>query len=242
MVSLFGASLSLSPPASPVGSSGTCETICHGDGSCEVKYSIQHAYGGWQKGWGTCVPARYGGSCKIQEYCRIGHHVNEQCGTPCVAGKRDIGSESLSSTTDGGGYTSIESAALPTWTRATTQTTGTCETTCSYDGSCEVEWSIDDHHGHRQWGKGSCFGADFGGECNGIHKHCRIGNHVTQQCGQPCREGKRDIGSDLESSVSTSSSQEPRRPPPHKSIQTPVIINTPVISIPYNYIYKTAQT
>ena len=60
--------------------SGTCETVCHLDGGCEIRYSIeQDSY--WRKGFGTCVPARNGGACNVHEYCWIGNHVDEQCGT-----------------------------------------------------------------------------------------------------------------------------------------------------------------
>ena len=73
---------------------------------------------------------------------------------------------------------------------------GTCETFCQPNGGCEVEFSI--REGRRfRGGKGSCFPADFGGSCSGIDELCRIGNHVNQQCGEPCREGKRHIGSEV---------------------------------------------
>ena len=186
--------------------SGTCETVCHSDGGCEVRYSIEQDDSYWQKGFGTCMPARRGGACNIHEYCRIGNHVDEQCGTPCKPGKRAISPFTRPfTTTRSPSFPKKPTQSHRPWT---TTPTGTCETLCSPNGTCKVKFALDDN-GHKLWGHGMCFPENLGGECKGIHESCRRGNHVSQQCGKPCRDEKRMIGT--ESLLSTTISPNPSR-------------------------------
>ena len=40
--------------------------------------------------------------------------------------------------------------------------------------------------------KGSCFPESFGGSCTGIPEQCVKGNHISTQCGSPCKNSHPD--------------------------------------------------
>jgi len=64
-----------------------------------------------------------------------------------------------------------------------------CVTTCQSKGSCKVRMV----NGPPGKLSGSCFPASFGGSCSGIPDQCVRGNHISSQCGNPCKAGTRYV-------------------------------------------------
>ena len=68
-----------------------CITTCKLDGGCQVRIQNWQQVGTFEVS-GSCFSPRFGGSCTgIPQPCFLGHHISQQCGTPCRSGTINIG-------------------------------------------------------------------------------------------------------------------------------------------------------